>query len=111
MQEQADAKEEKLQKLEEKELIYELEKIERVEKDEENTLKKMRAAQQNPLARAANPESAKKLADVFKEENDAVVADKQELAFVKEEFEEGLVRLKAQKDQVKADRAAVFGLR
>lgn len=112
-QEQADAKEQRLEKLEEKELIYELKQIVKVEELEEKQLKMLRAAEENPFTRATNRESAEKLSVTLKEESSAVEADKQELVFVREEFAEGLVRLKETKERVKADRAALlgFGLR
>lgn len=104
----AASREERIEKLEEQELLEEMRKIEKAEEMEEVQLRRLRAAQKNPLALAANIESPKKLQVQDLEETKSIKADENELAFVREEYTEGMNKLRAQKTVVAKDRSEVL---
>ena len=62
----------------------------------------------HPLALATNIESPKKLRREDLEETKSIEADENELAFVRNEYTEGLARLRAQKDVVAKDQKEVL---
>ena len=104
----AAAREERIEKGEERELLEEMRKIKLAEEMEEAQLQRLRAAQKNPLALATNIESPKKLRREDLEETKSIEADENELAFVRNEYTEGLARLRAQKDVVAKDQKEVL---
>ena len=101
----AESRVEKMEELEERELMEEMRKIKRTEEMEEAQIRRIRAAQKNSLAVATNAESPEKLALQLEEEKKAVEADEKELEFVRAEYEEGMERLRAQKQLVANDRS------
>ena len=104
----AAAREERIEKGEERELLEEMRKIKLAEEMEEAQLQRLRAAQKNPLALATNKESPKKLRREDLEETKSIEADENELAFVRSEYTEGLAKLRAQKTLVAKDREEVL---
>ena len=104
----AAAREERIEKGEERELLEEMRKIKLAEEMEEAQLERLRAAQKNPLALATNIESPKKLRREDLEETKSIEADENELAFVRNEYTEGLAKLRAQKDVVAKDQKEVL---
>ena len=106
-EERIDSHEERIEKREEQELLKEMRSIRKVEEMEEAQLRRIRAAQKNPLALATNTESPGKLQMRLEDERKAVVADEHELAFVKDEYKEGMVQLQAQKKVVAKERLAM----
>ena len=104
----AAAREERIEKGEERELLEEMRKIKLAEEMEEAQLQRLRAAQKNPLALATNIESPKKLRREDLEETKSIEAAENELAFVRNEYTEGLAKLRAQKDVVAKDQKEVL---
>jgi len=106
----AAAREERIEKAEELELLDEMRKIKLAEEMEAAQLERLRAVQKNPLARATNIESPKKLRREDLEEK-SIEADENELAFVRKEYTEGLAKLRAQKTVVAKDQKEVLRTR
>ena len=107
----AAAREERIEKAEELELLDEMRKIKLAEEMEAAQLERLRAVQKNPLARATNVESPKKLRREDLEETKSIEADENELAFVRKEYTEGLAKLRAQKTVVAKDQKEVLRTR
>jgi len=64
-------------------------------------------AQKNRFARATNREDKDKLGVFMTDESILVEADRREITLVLEQFEEGLVAMRAQKKRVESDKAAM----
>jgi len=104
----AASREERIEKLEEQELLVEMRMLKKAEQMEEAQLRRLRATQNNPLALATNIESQEKLLMQPEEERKEVVADENEIAFINEEYTEGMAKLRAQKSVVAKDRSEVL---
>lgn len=104
----ADSREERREKQEERELLADMRKIKKVEEIEEAQLRRIRAAQKDPLAIATNIESPDKLQVRLEEERKAVEADEKELAYIREQYNEGMAQLRAQKAVVASERSEVI---
>jgi hypothetical protein len=74
---------------------------------QQDRLKSIRMAQKNRFARATNREDKDKLGVFMTDESILVEADRREITLVLEQFEEGLVAMRAQKKRVESDKAAM----
>ena len=74
---------------------------------QQERLKSIRMAQKNRFARATNREDKDKLGVFMTDESILVQADRREITLVLEQFEEGLVAMRAQKKRVESDKAAM----
>ena len=107
----ADSREERIEMQEERELLEEMRKLAKKEEIEAAELQQIRAAQKDRLALATNIESPDKLQMRLEEERKTLEADEKELAFVREEYVEGISKLRAQMALVANERAAVISTR
>ena len=104
----ADSREERIEKQEERELLAEMRKIKKEEEIEKAELRRIRAAQKDVLALATNMESPDKLQMRLEEETKAVEADERELAFIREQYNENMVKLRAKEAEVAYERSDVI---
>lgn len=71
-------------------------------------LKQTRAAQKNRLARATNREDKDKLGAFMTDESILVEADKREIALAQEQYDEGMVAMRAQQKKVENEKNELF---
>lgn len=63
-------------------------------------LRRLSAAQENRLALATNVESPERLAEEMSEDRKALEADEREIAFIREEYKEGMAKLRKERSEV-----------
>lgn len=96
----AASRESKIDERKERELLDEMRKIKRAEEMEAAELRRLSAAQENRLALATNVESPERLAEEMSEDRKALEADEREIAFIREEYKEGMAKLRKERSEV-----------